>query len=264
MLQFKKLQHTDCEIRMHQEYKYKLSNSLSLAETKPANWLFELRSFSSSWQDQSSYWVLAPCLYAATINQSQKRSINTQNCSEQQLLLWNTSFFSAPIPRIRQPAGTKTKRTSGQTLLTFSSSQNENGKTATIVRGSACKKFIRLANSLQPERVPWAKMATVPILGHRQNCQHLLNRPRKKSTRKKKFKNSEISKRNKCVFKCGENFKNSWQTVVIATKMTQKMEEQIVGTQEKSQQIVAQRLLSCLQYLEATKSSAKDLSYIAN
>ena len=37
-------------------------------------------------------------------------------------------------------------------------------------------------------------------------------------------------------------------------------EEQIVGTQEKSQQIVAQRLLSCLQYLDATKSSAKDLS----
>ena len=38
-------------------------------------------------------------------------------------------------------------------------------------------------------------------------------------------------------------------------------EEQIVGTQEKSQQIVAQRLLSCLQYLDATKSSAKDLSH---
>ena len=40
-----------------------------------------------------------------------------------------------------------------------------------------------------------------------------------------------------------------------------KKEEQIVGTQEKSQQIVAQRLLSCLQYLDATKSSAKDLSF---
>ena len=40
-----------------------------------------------------------------------------------------------------------------------------------------------------------------------------------------------------------------------------KKEEQIVGTQEKSQQIVAQRLLSCLQYLDATKSSAKDLSH---
>ena len=39
-----------------------------------------------------------------------------------------------------------------------------------------------------------------------------------------------------------------------------KQVEQIVGTQEKSQQIVAQRLLSCLQYLDATKSSAKDLS----
>ena len=38
-------------------------------------------------------------------------------------------------------------------------------------------------------------------------------------------------------------------------------EEQIVGTQAKSQQIVAQRLLSCLQYLDATKSSAKDLSF---
>ena len=33
--------------------------------------------------------------------------------------------------------------------------------------------------------------------------------------------------------------------------MIQEEEEQIVGTQEKSQQIVAQRLLSCLQYLEA-------------
>ena len=37
-------------------------------------------------------------------------------------------------------------------------------------------------------------------------------------------------------------------------------EEQIVGTQEKPQWIVAQRLLSHLQYLDATKSSAKDLS----
>ena len=36
-------------------------------------------------------------------------------------------------------------------------------------------------------------------------------------------------------------------------------EEQIVGTQEKPQWIVAQRLLSHLQYLDATKSSAKDL-----
>ena len=41
----------------------------------------------------------------------------------------------------------------------------------------------------------------------------------------------------------------------------QNKEEQIVGTQEKSQWIVAQRLLSHLQYLDATKSSAKDLSF---
>ena len=41
----------------------------------------------------------------------------------------------------------------------------------------------------------------------------------------------------------------------------QNKEEQIVGTREKSQQIVAQRLLSCLQYPDATKSSTKDLSY---
>ena len=41
----------------------------------------------------------------------------------------------------------------------------------------------------------------------------------------------------------------------------QNKEEQIVGTREKSQQIVAQRLLSCLQYPDATKSSAKDLSF---
>ena len=42
---------------------------------------------------------------------------------------------------------------------------------------------------------------------------------------------------------------------------SRKKEEQIVGTQEKSQWIVAQRLLSHLQYLDATKSSAKDLSF---
>ena len=39
----------------------------------------------------------------------------------------------------------------------------------------------------------------------------------------------------------------------------QNREEQIVATREKSQWIVAQRLLSHLQYLDATKSSAKDL-----
>ena len=48
--------------------------------------------------------------------------------------------------------------------------------------------------------------------------------------------------------------------VAPASLSTLEKEEQIVGTQEKSQQIVAQRLLSCLQYLDATKSSAKDLS----
>jgi hypothetical protein len=37
-------------------------------------------------------------------------------------------------------------------------------------------------------------------------------------------------------------------------------EEQIIGTQDKPQWIVAQRLLSHLQYLDATKSSTKDLS----
>ena len=37
---------------------------------------------------------------------------------------------------------------------------------------------------------------------------------------------------------------------------------QIGGTQEKSQQIVAQRLLSSAQYLDATRSSAKDLSLL--
>ena len=37
-------------------------------------------------------------------------------------------------------------------------------------------------------------------------------------------------------------------------------EEQIIGTKDKPQWIVAQRLLSHLQYLDATKSSTKDLS----
>ena len=40
----------------------------------------------------------------------------------------------------------------------------------------------------------------------------------------------------------------------------QNREEQIVATREKSQWIVAQRLLSHLQYPDSTKSSAKDLS----
>ena len=37
-------------------------------------------------------------------------------------------------------------------------------------------------------------------------------------------------------------------------------EEQIIGTQDKPQWIVAQRPLSHLQYLDATKSSTMDLS----
>ena len=53
---------------------------------------------------------------------------------------------------------------------------------------------------------------------------------------------------------------DQWPRRGINKRQTQ-WEEQIVGTQEKSQQIVAQRLLSCLQYLDATKSSAKDLSH---
>ena len=51
------------------------------------------------------------------------------------------------------------------------------------------------------------------------------------------------------------------QLAPLDREILQNKEEQIVGTREKSQQIVAQRLLSCLQYPDATKSSAKDLSF---
>ena len=46
----------------------------------------------------------------------------------------------------------------------------------------------------------------------------------------------------------------------VNTASLQKKEEQIVGTWEKSQWIDTQRSLSHLQYPDATKSSAKDLS----
>ena len=52
-----------------------------------------------------------------------------------------------------------------------------------------------------------------------------------------------------------------WLSSHFRIHFFQNKEEQIVGTQEKSQWIVAQRLLSHLQYLDATKSSAKDLSF---
>ena len=38
-------------------------------------------------------------------------------------------------------------------------------------------------------------------------------------------------------------------------------EEQIIGTQDKPQRLVVQRLLSRLQYLVCTKSSTRDLSH---
>ena len=40
-------------------------------------------------------------------------------------------------------------------------------------------------------------------------------------------------------------------------------EEQIIGTQDKPQRLVIQRLLSRLQYLVCTKSSTRDLSHSA-
>ena len=49
------------------------------------------------------------------------------------------------------------------------------------------------------------------------------------------------------------------QLAPLDREILQNKEEQIVGTREKSQQIVAQRLLSCLQHLDTAKSSAKDL-----
>ena len=99
----------------------------------------------------------------------------------------------------------------------------------------------------QPERVPWAKMATVTkgsvylysaILSYKTKTLKTVDQ--KNEWQKK----AEISK---------------WRSRLEKRRLL-KREEQIVGTQEKSQQIVAQRLLSCLQYLDATKSSAKDLS----
>ena len=47
---------------------------------------------------------------------------------------------------------------------------------------------------------------------------------------------------------------------MVLNREKQNREEQIVGTREKPQWIVIQRLLSHLQYPDATKSSTKDLS----
>ena len=58
-----------------------------------------------------------------------------------------------------------------------------------------------------------------------------------------------------------DNYRRSQSPkLLLQSAYLDKSEKQIEGTQAKSQQIVAQRLLSCLQYLDATKSSAKDLS----
>ena len=56
--------------------------------------------------------------------------------------------------------------------------------------------------------------------------------------------------------------RNAWpssDTLQLAVHKFSNREEQIIGTQEKPQRIVVQRPLSRLQYLDSTKSSAKDL-----
>ena len=102
----------------------------------------------------------------------------------------------------------------------------------------------KASETLQPEGVPWAKMATVlrpPVRGR-------ASLPLKIAYKKNKPTDRTV----KLIQSYGSVGRLIWGINVE--------EEQIVGTQEKSQQIVAQRLLSCLQYLDATKSSAKDLS----
>ena len=135
--------------------------------------------------------------------------------------------------------------------------------------------------------VPWAKMATV----HR-GSKSVSNSWRWLGELKKNLKAHKgffvehgllALKKNWIILRRHQNFKieshqncfqnvNSKVTKIVCKIRTlswrcnqhpnyhlRNKEEQIIGTQEKSQQIVAQRLLSCLQYLDATKSSAKDL-----
>ena len=105
----------------------------------------------------------------------------------------------------------------------------------------------RLARRFSPKgylEPKWLRWLGIPIDRVRQSYMLMLGRKKitsrsKSRTKKKAPPQQKLRRRLKYRFRKGE---------------------QIVGTQEKSQQIVAQRLLSCLQYLDATKSSAKDLS----
>ena len=117
-------------------------------------------------------------------------------------------------------------------------------------------------------------MATVKVIGHRTTAQQMTigkqmihlsefrNPLRDGQTRNRYDQFSAPQSRGYWYNSIKEECRNSINESLI--KFRHRLieeEEQIVGAQEKSQQIVAQRLLSCLQYLDATKSSAKDLSH---
>jgi len=95
MLQSETATHTLCETRIHQEYKYKLSDFLQWAAeaTQAKNPIARIDSFGFCWQDWSSYWVPAPFHNANADFQSQKRRIHTQQLAAAAIAT-TTHYFS--------------------------------------------------------------------------------------------------------------------------------------------------------------------------
>ena len=152
----------ECETRIHLEYKYKLLNLLLwIAEAIQApNLIARFDSFDFRKQDWSSYWVPAPHCDANADFQSQKRWINTQQlaaaaiaCYYNSLLFFLHQFheFGSAFPALPPRPPKKMANFRGRKLAKIK-------KNTPPIFERARKKA---SDSLQPERVPWAKMATV-------------------------------------------------------------------------------------------------------
>ena len=156
--------HTNCEIRIHHEYKYKLSLHCEGPTSRSNNSILFLTHLTLVKLDQSSYWVLAPNHDTSVNNQSQKRRSAAA-----------ATAFAATAPLLTNSTN------SGSTNCTGCSwSHRKIGDCKKKTTGRNRTRIKKASETLQPERVPWAKMATVLIVKFAAKASLLLNKKLKK------------------------------------------------------------------------------------
>ena len=150
--------HTQCETRIHQEYKYKLSDFSieSPKRLKRKFWSLDLTHSTIARRTDSHTEYQHPSVTQLPIANRRRDESILSSSSQQQLLLQLTTFLSSSVPRIW--VFLRAGRAVDDPLC--GPQIGDKLKNTPTGNRTQAKKA---SETLQPEGVPWAKMATVSI-----------------------------------------------------------------------------------------------------